>query len=43
VYWNGRHGNQGQPAPNGVYAFIFKYRDRRGQVGTETGSITIVR
>gem|GEM_PF-2265671 len=42
-YWNGRHGNQGQRLPAGVYAFLFKYLDRRGQVGTKTGSITIVR
>ena len=43
VFWNGRRGNQGQPMPQGVYAFLFKYRDRRGQQKIETGSITIVR
>ncbi len=43
VFWNGRRGNREQTVPNGVYAFIFKYRDRRGQEKTEMGSITIVR
>ena len=41
--WNGRKYNDGQPAPNGVYVYVVKYRGPRGENYLHKGTVVLVR
>ncbi len=41
--WNGQRSNTGEYAPPGVYAYIVKYIDEKGQEQTARGHCTLIR
>ena len=41
--WNGRHNNEGEPAPSGTYRILVSFKDPRGQARQYLGTATLIR